>query len=218
MASDLSYTFLDFQAVSQSVEAIGTQQPVPGQTVDVVTDEGDGVAVQGSVAIGERFYLIGSFSTSIIDVSGVITSPALPPPGFTDVADNFDLLMGKLGFGYIQPFGDTFDLIAEVNFDSAELDFGSFAGENFDLSDSGVGATVGFRWGPTPQFEIFSAARYTSVGDPLLQTLEFDSDTRFDLGLRWYFIKDLALGLEYSTGEIETLTVSMRFSFGKLTW
>ena len=214
LASDLSYTYLDFQAIQQTVEATGSQQPVFGQTVDILADDGDGVSVQGSLAIGERFYAVGSFATSIIDVSGVITNPL----GVTEASDNFDLLAGRLGFGYIQSIGDTFDLIAQINFDSAELDFGSFAGEDFDVSDSGVGGTVGFRWNPTTQFELFSAAVFTQVGDPLLNQLEFDSDTRFNVGLRWYFIKDLALGLEFESGQIDTATLSLRFSFGKLDW
>ena len=213
-ASDLSYTVLDFQALSQTVDGAGIQTPVANQTVAVNTDSGDGVAVAGSLAFGERFYALGAFQTSVIDVDGVITNPL----GVTNVSDDFDLLNSRLGLGYVQPLGADFDVVAEITFDSAELDFGGFAGENFDIDDSGVGGRIGFRWNPVEAFELFSYGRYSTVGEAVLDTLEFDSDTLFTAGFRWYFLEDLGLGVEYESGEIETLTISVRFSFGNLPW
>ena len=214
LASDLSYTVLDFQAVSQSVDAAGIQTPVPSQTVAVNTDSGEGVAVAGSLAIGERFYALGTFQTSIVDVNGVITNPL----GVTNVTDDFDLLNSRVGAGYIFPLGRDFDVVAELTFDSAEFDFGGFAGEDFDTDDSGVGGKIGFRWNPTEAVEVFSHGRYSSVGKVDLQTRDFDTDTLFTAGLRWYFLEDLGLGVEYESGEIETFTISVRFSFGNLPW
>jgi hypothetical protein len=46
------------------------------------------------------------------------------------------------------------------------------------------------------------------------QTL--DADTLVGVGVAWYFIEDLGVGVNYELGTVDTLTVSMRFSFGRL--
>jgi len=211
-ASDLSYTFLDFQYIEQTVDASGTQRPVPQQTVNVVTSDGEGISVAGSLSIGDHFYVSGLFQSSIIGVEGVIESPGL----VTVVDEDFDLMNSRVGFGYRLELGDNFDIVTELSYDSSEYDFGSFAGENFDSADSGVGASAGFRWNPTPPLELFAFASYSSVGKIDLDRLEFDSDSFFTVGARWYFFEDLGLSLEYRNGQAETFTLSMRFAFGTL--
>ena len=214
LASDLSYTVLDFQALSQTAEASGLQTPVPTQDVAISTDSGEGIGLSGSLAIGDRFYAGGAFQSSVIDVNGVVTNPL----GTTVVSDEFDLINSRLAFGYIQELGTNFDVYAELAFESLEFDFGGFAGEDFDTDDSGLGGAVGFRWNPSAQWEVFSAARFTPVGKVLLNSRELDSDTLVNLGIRWYFLEDLGLGVNYESGEVETLTISIRFSFGNLPW
>jgi hypothetical protein len=49
-----------------------------------------------------------------------------------------------------------------------------------------------------------------------LSTGELDADTLVGFGVNWYFIEDLGAGLTFESGEVETLTISMRFSFGRL--
>ncbi len=132
-ASELSYTFIDFQAISNTVEAAGTQSPVPAQTVAVLADEGDGISIAGSVLIGTRFFVAGEYLTSIVDVSGVITNPL----GTTAVTDNFDLIQTRIAFGYQKELSENFDIVFELSYDSSEYDFGSFAGENFDMGRDG---------------------------------------------------------------------------------
>jgi hypothetical protein len=213
-ASELSYTFLDFQTLDVTVDAQGIQQPVPLQTVSIVTSDGDGIAVGGSMATGDRFYLTGAYRSSIVDLDGVITSPLTT----VTVTDQFDLTLGRLGLGYLHPIGETLDLVAEISYDSVNYDFGSVAGENFDLDDSGAGALVGLRWNPIRALELFAFARHSPLAKTDLSTLEFESDTVAHAGLRWYFFEDLGIGIEYESGEVETTTISMRFSFGNLTW
>lgn len=213
LASELSYTFLDFQYVSHDVVVAGVQStPAPGQTVSVLSDTGDGFSVRGSYALGERFYFAGVFQTSIIDLTAEISNPL----GNTVASDNFDLVNSRIAFGYVQELSTNFDFTADISFDSADYDFGSLAGENFDSDDSGAGARVGFRWNPGEIWEFTGFGRYTPVGTLNLNTLEFDTDTLFGLGMRWYFFEDLAVGLEFETGEVDTVTLSMRFSFGRL--
>ncbi len=213
LASELSYTFLDFQYLTQDVVVAGVQgTPAPGQTVSVLSDTGDGFSVRGSYGIGERFYFAGTFQTIIIDLTAQISNPL----GDTTASDDFDLVNTRIAFGYLQELSTNFDFTADISFDTADYDFGSLAGENFDMDDSGVGARVGFRWNPGEIWEFTGFGRYTPVGTLDLNSLEFDTDTLFGLGMRWYFFEDLAVGLEFETGEIDTVNLSMRFSFGRL--
>ncbi len=213
-ASELSYTFMDFEYTQQSVAATGIQNPVPSQQVSIITDEGDGLSIGGSMSLRDRFYLGGSFESSIVDVNGVITNQLITE----DVADNFDLIRTQVSLGYYHELSQNFDIIFELSYDSTDYDFGSFAGENFDMADSGGGGGIGFRWNPSPAFEVFAFGRTNPVGKVNFDELILEPDTLTTLGLRWYFFEDLGLGVQYEDGQVETLTVTMRFSFGNLPW
>jgi hypothetical protein len=213
-ASELSYTFLDFQRPEVSVDAFGVQSPVPGQTVQINALDGDGIAVAGSLKVGQRFYVGGSYKSSIVDVTGVISNSLVT----LNVADTFDLVQTNLAFGYIHPIGDELDLIAELSYDSANYDFGSFAGENFDLDDSGAGGRIGLRWNPARPVELYLFGRYSPVAKPALSERTYEDGTSFSAGVRWYFFENLGAGIEYDSGDIDTTTISMRFSFGNLPW
>ena len=214
-ASDLSYTFVDFQYTDKTVDAHGILFPVPVQSVEVTTNTGEGIAIAGALAVGERFFLSGRFQSSIVGLSAIIENPFV----IRFEEDEFDLIQSQLGVGYLFPIGENFDLVVEALFDSANYDFGSLAGENFDLNDSGAGARIGFRWNPSPRFEMHGEGSYSSVGNPLLTAKEFESDTLYRLGVRWYFFEDLGFGLDFESGnQVDTVTVSMRFGFGDLPW
>jgi hypothetical protein len=49
-----------------------------------------------------------------------------------------------------------------------------------------------------------------------MSTTELEADTLVGVGVNWYFIQDLGVGINYEVGAVDTLTVSMRFSFGRL--
>jgi hypothetical protein len=213
-ASDLSYTFMDFQAVDNTVNLTGRQSPVPGQTVDISVTNGDGIAVAGSMAVGDHFFLGGSFSTSIIELQGVVTSP-LQTVRFEN---EFDLVFSTLELGYQREIADNLDFVVGLVYETANYDFGSVAGEDFDLDDAGVGALLGFRWNPVPVFELSASARQSPVGTPSLTGGELTEDTLVAAGMRWYFFEDLALGFDYEAGEIDTFAITLRFGFGNLPW
>ena len=213
-ASDLSYTFLDFQRPKSTVGTSGVQTPVPGQTVRINAHGGEGIAMGGSVAIGRRFYAGGAYRSSVVGVTGVVSNPLVT----VNVADTFDLVVTSLAFGYIKPIGDELDLVAELSYDSTNYDFGSFAGENFDLDDTGAGARVGLRWNPASPVELYGFARYSPVAKALLSQRATDSGGSVSVGVRWYFFENLGVGLEHESGDVDTTTISMRFSFGNLQW
>jgi hypothetical protein len=211
-ALDLSYTYIDFGSLTVDSSASGTQVPTPGQTVAVRGDDGDGLFVGGSLAIGRRFYAGGTFSSAVVDVSGTVTSPLAS----ANVTGNFDLVQTRAFFGYIRPLGDNLDLTFEASYDNAEYDFGSFAGEQFDIDDSGVGFSVGLRWNPTRPLEVYGSVRSSAVGEANLTTRTFDTGTEVTAGIRWYFFQDLGLGFDLRSGDYDSFTVSMRFGFGEL--
>jgi len=213
-ASELGYTFLDFQRPESTVDAIGLQTPVPGQTVLIHAFDGKGIAVAGSLALVHGLYVGGSYKSSIIDVTGEISSPLVT----VNVMDTFDLVVSNLAFGYAHKFGQNFDLIAEISYDSSNYDFGSFAGENFDIDDSGAGARLGFRWNPAPPVELYVFGKYSPVAKALLSENKFEKGNSAMVGVRWYFFENLGVGIEYDSGDVDTTTISMRFNFGNLPW
>jgi len=213
-SSDLSYTFLDFRAIKQDITASGSQTSVPNQIVTINVLDGEGIGISGTLEFGERFYIGGSFSSSIIGVTGLVSNPL----GDISVEDTFDAVFSRFSFGYQRELSTNFDLVIEATAEFADYDFGSFTVENFDTTDSGAGARIGFRWNPVPALEVYTFGRFTPVGKLNLDTLEFDSDTLTNVGFYWYFFEDLGLGLDIELGEVETATLNMRFSFGNLPW
>jgi hypothetical protein len=211
-ASDLSYTYIDFGAITLESDARAVQSPAPGQTVTIDPADGDGLSVAGSLAVGQRFYLGGSFQSSIVDVEASVVSPLAA----ATLTGNFDLIGSRVFAGYIQPIGERLDVFIEASYDTIEYDFGSFAGENFDVDDGGAGFGVGIRFNPNPALELFASAHGSSVGAVDLTARTFDSDTAVSAGLRWYFFEDLGLGLDYHSGDTDSLLVSLRFGFGEL--
>lgn len=212
--SDLSYTFMDFEVLNQDVDVGGTLVPVTGQSVSIRTADGDGISVAGGVALPGRFYLTGRFRSAVANVDATITSPLTT----VAAADEFDIVTSELAVGYQRELAENFDVTAELVRETADFDFGSFVGESFDSKDSGLGARLGFRWNVKPSLEIFGSTRFSPVGTPVLSERRFDDDTVIGAGVRWYFFEDLGLALDYESGEISTLTLAMRFSFGNLAW
>jgi len=211
-ASDLSYTFVDFGALAVKSDATGQQSPTPGQTVTVAAGKWDGLTVAGSLALGQRFYLAGSYDSAVVDVDAVIRSTLAT----ASTSGNFDHVITRVGFGYMQPIGQRLDLLFELGRDKVSYDFGSFAGENFDVEDSALAAQVGLRFKASDSLELFVAARGSDVGKVDLTTRTFDSGTEVSAGLRFYFFEDLGLGVDYRSGDVDTLALSMRFGFGEL--
>ena len=213
-ASELSYTYVDFRVLWSSVDGAATQFPTPSQRIEAETGDGDGISVAGSLALPGRFYLVGAFGSSIVDVENRITSP------FAElvVDDEFDLITSRFGLGYQRELAPRFDLTFEITYETGELDFGSLAGESFDTETSGTGARLGFRWNPRDPFELWASAGTSPTAELRLDEQELDSGTVLNAGFRWYFFRDLGVGLDYQSGDLSSVTLSMRFGFGRLPW
>lgn len=213
-AQDLGYSYVDIGAVVPAPDVAGTQAPVPGQTVTARSGEGEGLLVGGSLGIGERFFAAGSFSSAVVDVDATIASPLTT----VTVADNYDLVRTRVGFGYVRELAGNLDLVAALSYETVDYDFGSFAGENFDVDHAGAGLELGARWSPRPRLELFAFGRISSVGEADLATGTADRGAELEAGVRWTFFEDLGLAVAYANGDVEALNLSMRFGFGDLRW
>lgn len=108
-ASDLSYSFLEFGSIVAETDVSGTQV-VGLQTVSLVPDDGDGLAIGGSLAVGRRFYFGGSYRAAVIATDAIIVSPLTT----ATVAGSFDWTTSSVAFGAVIPFGDRVDLFVEL--------------------------------------------------------------------------------------------------------
>jgi hypothetical protein len=211
VASDLSYTFIEFGSIVAESSVPGTQE-AGLQTVSLTPEDGDGIVIGGSLAIANHFYIAGSYHAAVISTDAVISSPLAT----TTVAGSFDWSTSRVAFGGIVPIGDRVDLVFELGQRSVHFDFGSFAGENFDTSDTAAELTAGIRFNPTPSLELAIAAVSSGVGEVDLSTRTFDKGSRATAALRWYVFEDIGLGLDVATGDVEYLGGSIRFGFGDL--
>jgi hypothetical protein len=212
VGSELSYTYLDIGAAAVETSLEGVRMPVPGQTVSAELSDGDGLTVGGSLAIGRRFYIAAANETAVIGVDAFVASPLAT----AFLGGNVDRVTAHAAVGYVQPIGLDFDVVFELAYDTIEYDFGSFAGESFDVDDGGAGFGLGFRWNPQTTVELFAMAYGSEVGEIDLTSGTFDSGTRAVAGVRWYFFEDLGLGFDYRSGDADSVNVSLRFGFGDL--
>ena len=206
-AQEVRYSWLDLSFMAQDTELQGTlQTPIAGQSVDVETQDGDGVLFRASFGTWNNMYLFGEYGTSDIDVALVVNNDQ---GSFPD-EDEFDLttIRGGLGVKYSVAFST--DLYFEISADSVDLDFGSFAGESFDVDDQDLGAAIGVRHMLNDNVEIRAYARHSNHSFVNLSTKEFDPGEYYGAGFSWEIVRGLALVGDYETGDFETWSIGFR--------
>ena len=208
MAQEVRYSYLEMAFMGQQVDEMGMQTPVAGQTVDYDTSDGAGIRFRGSIGTWNNIYLFINYGSTDIDLSAFIVSP-LVPLGQT-AADEFDLTTIRGGLGYRYTIGNDTDLFAEVSYDSADLDFGSFALENFDTGEKDYGAAFGARRMMNDDIEVRAWARYSNVGGVNLNSLFFDADTLFGIGFGWEVIRGFSIIGDYESGEFANYSLGFR--------
>lgn len=211
-ADDLRYSWFQISYAYQDVSRSGTRSiPALNQTVDVDTDNGDGIDFRASLGTWRNFYLVGGFTSTDIDDQAVITNDQ----GTFQGSDQFDLTAIRGGIGYrYQLFFNT-DIIAEASYDSLDFDFGSFAGENFDADDQGPGGLLGIRSLFKDRIELRAYGRYTSVGDVDLSSGDIDGDTLFGGGFGFTVVPGLSVTGDFEIGEIDTYTLGIRLDLSE---
>ena len=206
-AQEVRYSWLDLSVMVQDVELQGTlQTPIAGQSVDVETQDGDGVLFRASFGTWKNLYLFGEFGSSDIDVALVVNNDQ---GSFPD-EDEFDLTTIRGGVGVKYSIAFSTDLYAEISADSVDLDFGSFAGEDFDVDEQDIGGTIGVRHMLNDKVEIRAYGRYSNLSFVNLSTKEFDAGEYFGAGFSWEIVRGLALVGDYETGDFETWSIGFR--------
>jgi hypothetical protein len=206
-AQDIRYSWLEIGVMGQDVDRTATAfDPIINQSVDISATDGNGFRFRGSVGTWYNFYAHFDFGTVDPTVMGVVTNDQ----GQFLAADEFDLTTIRGGLGYRYSLTYKTDITAEVSYDSVDYDFGSFAGEDFDLDEQDIGASLGIRSMFSDQLEIHAHARYTNVGDVNLTDKVFESHVLFGVGLGYTLIRGLSVTIDYETGELESWSVGFR--------
>lgn len=207
-AQEIRYSWVDMSYMSQDMSREGSLTPLPGQTVAIATSDGTGVHFRGSLAAWKNIYLMIDYASTDISLTGSVSNSNT---GFVqEFADEFDYTAIRGGVGLKYSIFDATDVFGELTYDSLGFDFGSFAGENFDMDRQEVGAALGVRtmFGRNWQFE--ARARYSNLGDADLTTGIFDSDVLFGVGFAWQVIRGLSIVGDVESGEFANLSLGFR--------
>lgn len=212
-AQDLRYSWLDMSFMAQDVGRSGSLSPLPGQVVDISTTDGTGVRFRGSIGTWKNFYLMLDYGATDIDLTGVVSNSNT---GFVqEIEDQFDYTAVRGGLGLRFPLRYDTDIFGEVTYDSLDFDFGSFAGEDFDMGRKEIGGTVGVKTMFGDHVQAYLHARYTAVGDADLTTGIFDTDTLIGVGVAWELIRGLSLVGDYESGEFSSLSIGFRLDLSE---
>ena len=211
VAQEIRYSWLDMSFLSQDVDRAGflASPGIPDQIVDIAVTDGSGVRFRGSLGTWKGFYVMIDYGSTDVDLNGTVTNPT-----FTDdFEDEFDYTSIRGGIGWKYSIFTAIDIYAEVTYDSLDFDFGSFAGENFDMGGKGAGATLGARtlFGDHVQMEL--RARYSDVGDAELTAGIFETDVLIGAGIAWEVIRGLSIVGDVESGEFTSWSIGFRMDF-----
>ncbi|NNC58061.1 MAG: hypothetical protein HKO12_10910 [Woeseiaceae bacterium] len=207
LAQDVRYSWFEISYVGQDVDRSGSlTDTVLGQTVDVSGQDGNGIKFRGSVGTWKNLFAFMDYSSSDIDVSALVSNAQ----GQFPAEDEFDFATVRGGIGLKWSLTPKTDVYGALSYDSTDFDFGSFAGENFDGDDQGVGVTLGIRSLVRTRVELRAHARYSGVGDVDLNTGLFDTDTLFGVGFGFELVKGLSITGDYESGEFSNWNIGFR--------
>lgn len=213
IAQEIRYSWLDMSFMNQDVGRSGALTPLPGQVVEVSVSDGSGVRFRGSVGTWNNLYLMIDYGSTDIDLTGLVSNSNT---GFEQaVADEFDYTTIRGGVGLRFPIRYNTDIFGELTYDSLDFDFGSFAGENFDMDRQEVGGALGVRTMFGDHVQVYLHARYSAVGDADLTTGFFDTDTLVGAGLAWELIRGLSVVGDYESGEFSSWSIGFRLDLSE---
>jgi len=212
---DVRYSWFEISFVSQDISRSGSQisfaDPNVPQLVEVAASDGNGIKFRGSIGTWHNLYTFINFSSSDIDVVAVVTN-TITGEVFPAVTDEFDFTTIRGGLGLRIPLRIGTDLYAEVTYDSLDLDFGRFAGENFDTDAQDFGGSLGIRTIIRDKLELRAYGRYSGVGDVNLNDPRgtFDADTLYGAGFGIEIIRGLSITGDYESGEFSSWNIGFR--------
>ena len=203
---EIRYSWLDMSYLVQDLERSGVQVPIPGQSVEIATSDGQGVRFRGSLGTWKNMYLFINYASTDVDVMATITNSQ----GVFLADDEFDFTTIRGGVGVKWSIFEKTDLFVEASYDSTDLDFGSFAGEDFDTGAKEFGGALGFRTLFGDHFEVKVQGRFSNVGDVDMTTLELDSDTLYSIGFAWELVRGFSIVGDYESGEFTNYAIGFR--------
>ena len=207
LAQDVRYSWFDIAFVQQDIGRSGSfTDSLIGQTVDVSATDGNGIKFRGSVGTWHNLFAFVDFNSSDISVDALVSNAQ----GQFAAADEFDFTAIRGGVGLKWSLGPRTDVYGAVSYDSTDLDFGSFAGEDIDTNDKKVGATIGIRSMFRDKVELRANVRYSGVGDVDMNTGVMDADTLFGVGFGFALIRGLSITGDYESGEFSSLNIGFR--------
>ena len=207
MAQDIRYSWFEIAFVQQDVDRAGSfTDSLIGQSIDISAKDGNGIKFRGSVGTWNNWFAFVDFNSSDIDVNALVSNSQ----GTFPAQDEFDFTAIRGGVGLKWPLTLKTDIYGAVSFDSTDLDFGSFAGENFDADDAGVGAAIGIRSMFRDKVELRANIRYSGVGDVDLNTGVMDADTLFGVGFGFELIRGLSITGDYESGQFSSWNIGFR--------
>ncbi len=212
-AQEVRYSWLDMSFTAQDVDRAGflPSPGIPDQIVSIAVTDGSGVRFRGSLGTWKGFYLMFDYSSTDIDLIGTVTNP-----GFTDdIEDEFDYTTIRGGIGLKFSIFESTDIYGEVTYDSLDFDFGSFAGEDFDMGGKGAGAALGVRTVFGDHFQMELRARFTDVGDADLTQGFFEPDTLFGAGFAWEVVRGLSIVGDVEAGEFTNWSLGFRIDLAE---
>ncbi|MGI9235089.1 MAG: outer membrane beta-barrel protein [Woeseiaceae bacterium] len=206
-AQEVRYSWFEIAFAQQDIDRNGSlTDSLIGQTVDVSASDGSGIRFRGSVGTWNNMFAFVDYSSSDIDVDALVSNAQ----GQFAAADEFDFSTVRGGVGLKWSLTPTTDVYGAVSYDSTDFDFGSFAGENFDVDDQDVGATVGIRSIFADKVELRARVRYSGVADVDLSTGEMDTDTLFGVGFGYELIRGLSITGDFESGEFSSFGIGFR--------
>jgi len=207
-AQEIRYSWLDMSFMAQDIGRSGTlpSPGVPNQFVDVNATDGAGIRFRGSLGTWKGFYAIVDYGSTDIDLTGSVTNPVARE----EFADEFDYTTIRGGVGLKFTVATNTDIYGELTYDSVDFDFGSFAGENFDMDRQEAGGRLGVRKLFGDDFQVGLYGRYSALGDADLTTGIFDTDTLVGVDVAWQLIRGLFLVADYESGEFSNWSIGFR--------
>jgi len=208
LAQNVRYSWFEISYVQQGIGEGGTlTDDQIGQTVNIVSLEDDnGIKFRGSFGTWRNLFAFVDFNSSDLIIDVTVSNSQ----GQFSVTDEFDFIAVRGGVGVRWSLTHKTDIYAAVSYDSTDLDFGSFAGENFDTGEKDVGAQVGVRSIFGDKLELRANVRYSGVGDVDLTTGIWDSDTLFGVGFGYELIRGLSITGDYESGQFNSWNIGFR--------
>jgi Outer membrane protein beta-barrel domain len=139
--------------------------------------DGEALALEGSVALGSMFNLVGSYQDGTIE-------------GPFDI--DVDVSTVELGGGMHFPINPKIDFVTQLTWVSTEVDVDGFGG----VDDDGYGLGAGLRAMLTPNFELDGSVKYVEINN--------SDDTSFGAKAIYHFTDMFAMTGSIVAGEDTT--------------